>query len=97
MADNEFALRKAMERATQAQTALENPAIIAAFKSIEENCIDGWRNSQPRDSEGRELLYQRMQALEGVRQQLETAVANGQLSALQIERDFQEPKRFGIV
>jgi hypothetical protein len=98
MADDEFTLRKAMERATQAQQLLDNDILKEAFSDYEAACLNAWKSAPPRDVDGRERLWQAVQVVGKVKSHLETMVANGQLSARQIERDFYTPrKRFGIV
>ena len=95
---DEFAMRRDMERAAQAQQLLENDIIKEAFADLEAAYLNAWRAAQPRDTEGREKLWQAVQIIGKVKSHLQTVVANGQLASAQIERDYYTPrKRFGIV
>jgi hypothetical protein len=97
MADDEFAMRRAMERAAIAQTLLENVIVAEAFNDLEAAYLDAWKAAQPRDTEGREKLWQAVQILGKVKSHLELTAAHGRMASQQIERDFRNPKRFGIV
>lgn len=98
MPDDEFTLRRAMERATLAQQILENEIVAEAFKSLEESYINAWKEAPVRDTEGREKLWQAVQIIGRVQAHLQQTVANGHLANRQIERDYLTPrKRFGIV
>ena len=97
MADDEFALRRAMERAAIAQTLLENDIVKEAFDGLEASYLNAWKAAQSRDTEGREKLWMAVSIISKVKSHLQMTVASGQLSSKQIERDFRNPKRFGIV
>jgi len=97
MADDEFAMRRAMERAALAQQLLESSIVVEAFAELEASYLNAWKAAQPRDTEGREKLWQAVQILGKVKSHLEQTAANGRLASQQIERDFRPPKRFGIV
>ena len=97
MADDEFTLRKAMERAAQAQTLLENEIVKEIFDTTEAIYLKVWKASEPRDVAGREMVHQRLQALDKLKSDLELVAAHGRMASQQIERDFRPPKRFGII
>ena len=98
MADDEFAMRKAMERAAIAQQFLENSIVVEAFAELEASYLNAWKAAQPRDTEGREKLWMAVQIIGKVKTHLEQTAAHGRLASQQIERDYYTPrKRFGIV
>lgn len=53
--------------------------LTEAFETLEKAYVDGWRDSQLRDTDGRERLWQAMQIIGLVRKHLEIAVLNGQV------------------
>ena len=97
MADDEFAMRRAMERGTQAQQFLESEIVKELLATTREIYLKVWEASEPRDVAGREMVHQRMQALGKLKSDLELVAAHGRMASQQIERDFRPPKRFGIV
>jgi hypothetical protein len=97
MADDEFALRRAMERAAIAQQLLENTVVKEAFNELEASYVAAWKASGVSDTEKREKLWLAAQIVGKVKAHLEMTAANGRLASQQIERDFRNPKRFGIV
>jgi hypothetical protein len=97
MADDEFALRRDMERATLAQTLLENDIVKEAFDTLAASYDAAWKATAWHDDAARKSLWIAGQVLDKVKTHLEMVVANGHLANRQIERDFRPPKRFGIV
>jgi hypothetical protein len=97
MADDEFAMRRAMERAAVAQQFLESEIVKEIFDTLEAIYLKAWKASEPRDVAGREMVHQRLQALDKLKSDLELVAAHGRMASQQIERDFRPPKRFGIV
>lgn len=45
------------ERARAAKQALENPAIVAALKQLEQDAIEAWQATALSDREKREISY----------------------------------------
>jgi hypothetical protein len=97
MPDDELAMRRAMERATLAQTLLENEIVKEAFDTLAASYVATWRATAWHDDEARKSLWLADQALGKVKAHLELTAAHGRMASRQIERDFRPPKRFGIV
>ena len=97
MADDEFALRRDMAAAAQVQALLANEHVEDAFNALEASYIEAWKVAAPRDSEGREKLWQAVQIVGKVKSHLEAIAANGRLAERQIAEITARPKRFGIV
>jgi hypothetical protein len=97
MADDEFALRRDMSAATQVHSLLENEHLAGAFDTLEAAYIEAWKVAAPRDTEGREKLWQAVQIVGKVKSHLQTIVTNGRLAERQIAEITARPKRFGIV
>jgi hypothetical protein len=97
MADDEFALRRAMERAAIAQGLLENTIVKEAFDTLAASYDDAWKATAWNDDAGRKSLWMATQILGKVKKHLELTAAHGRMASQQIERDFRPPKRFGIV
>ncbi len=57
-----------------AQRLLENKALEASFRRIEEDYFRMWRNSKPLDTEGREAIWQGLQAISELKLKLNRLV-----------------------
>lgn len=93
---DELKLRKAAERAAQAEELLKNPLLVEAFVLLRDAYIAEWEKSHARDTDARERLWQATQIVGKVQTHLEQVAANGAVAKHAL-RDFEKPKRFGIV
>lgn len=59
---------------------LRNEAWPHVYAVLEQRLTDQWKNSTPDDWKGRERVFDRLQALRDVRQQLESIIAEGQFA-----------------
>jgi hypothetical protein len=87
----ETTLVRAMARGERARALLENELLAEPFVALPKAYFDGWRNSPPRDTEGRESLWQAAQIVGLVRNHLEAVIANGGLA----KRELDEIARLG--
>ena len=62
------------ERATQARLILDNPILDEAFGEVKSRLMSSWEATHPDQWKVREGLFDRLQALKDVRQQLETFI-----------------------
>lgn len=70
-----------MQLANIAENILRTDTELNGFELISENIITKWRNSPSTDSEGRELCYLQLHALDELHRLLRTTVDNGKIKA----------------
>ncbi len=95
MAD-ETALVRAMSRGERARALLESELLAEAFEALPKAYFDGWRNSPPRDTEGREKLWQAAQIVGLVKNHLEAVMANGGLAKRELDDIARVGERRGL-
>jgi hypothetical protein len=88
---DESALVRAMTRAARAKALLADELLAEAFEALPKAYFDGWRNSPPRDTDGRERLWQAAQIVGLVKHHLEAIVADGSLA----KRELDDIARLG--
>lgn len=74
---DEIALRKDVDRAARAKALLEDSLIAEAFAELDRAYVTAWRNSDPRDDDGRYKLWQAVQLLGKVQTHLQQVIASG--------------------
>jgi hypothetical protein len=74
------ALARESQQAQQADAILNNPLFEAVFDECIDELMTAWVHSEPRDRDGRELAYNRIQALHRVREALVGRIAQGRLA-----------------
>jgi hypothetical protein len=80
-----------IERARQAQEALNNPAVIAALEAIEAEVIEQWEKCPSRDQDGKEALWQLYKTSKKFRAYLSGYINTGKLAAENLKR-FDEKR-----
>ena len=95
MAD-ETALVRDMARGDRARALLESELLAEAFEALPKAYFDGWRNSPPRDTDGREKLWQAAQIVGLVRNHLEAVMANGGLAKRELDEIARVGERRGL-
>tara|TARA_B100001093_G_scaffold67721_2_gene57775 strand:- start:1930 stop:2208 length:279 start_codon:yes stop_codon:yes gene_type:complete len=85
-------LNTELGRAAEAQAILSNTLFKEALETLRSSYTDAWLNSPARDEEGREKIYQFMQALKSVEDHLVSVVQTGELAKTQLE-DLRTRKR----
>jgi hypothetical protein len=85
-------LNQELGRASEAQAILNNDLFKEAFETVKAAYTEAWLNSPARDTEGREKIYQFMQALTAVEGHLVSVVQTGEMAKAQLE-DLRTHKR----
>lgn len=70
---------EALLLARQAEAVTQNPAVVRAFKDIEEHYTDLWKSSGPSKYELREECHAQLYALSQLQRQLRTYLETGKL------------------
>src|SRR3546814_10799433 len=68
-----------IHRGEQAARLLNEPLMIEAFATIEQELTEQWQNSPARDAEGREKLWLSLKLLHRVRGHLTNVLETGQI------------------
>ena len=95
---DEIALTKATEKAAQAKRLLTDPLYVESFNALEAQLIQALIDSDPRDTEGRELCFRQIHANRKQRDLFAAVVSNGKLSQAELDelaRQAERRKRFG--
>lgn len=67
-------------RGDEAKQLLEHPLFDEAFATFEAEIMEKWRDSPARDEEGREKLWQVLQAGKRARRHLESLIDTGKMA-----------------
>lgn len=73
------------DRGAKASVVLENPIFQEAMDGLRAIYMQQWRNSDPRDSEVRELVFQMMNAIDMLEDHLTNVMTTGDMATIQIE------------
>jgi len=71
--------RLALARADSADAILQHPLIAEALDHYEQELTQTWRNSKPRDAQGREELHRMLLAAAHFRAYLQATLDNGKV------------------
>ena len=74
------------DRGARANALLRNELLSESFSILEDEYIEAWKSSPVRDEEGREKIFQMIQALRSVKQNLEEVAMTGKLASMQINK-----------
>lgn len=90
---------QAITRGKRAEVLLNDTLLTEAFETLKADYIKGWEQSAPRDSDGRERVWQAVQIVGKVKDHLMLVAANGKVSQRDIDEIAQPQKRgvFNIV
>lgn len=83
---DELALRKSMDRAAKAKALIEDEMLAGAFAELENALVVAWKDSPPRDSDGRERAWQAIQLVGKVQEALRQTMDAGSMAAEQLRR-----------
>lgn len=75
-----------IERASKAKLVLDNPEFQRAFDQVRTAIHDVWESCPIRDTEGQHSLKLQLKLLGDVKANLERAIADGTMAALELER-----------
>jgi len=88
-----------IRRGDQADLLLQNPLLVEAFQSIEQELTESWIQSPQRDVEGREKIHLSMCLLRKLRAQIQEVAETGKIarhqSILQQAKD-KAGRLFGV-
>lgn len=75
-----------VSRGAQAAELLDNPLLAEALAAFELEIIEQWKNSPARDQDGRERLWNMLQANRKFQQVLTTHIETGKLASVRPNR-----------
>jgi hypothetical protein len=81
-----MSLTEDMDRGQKAAKLLSDPLLIAAKEEVSKAIHEAWERAPIRDREGAHELRLMLKALSDVWALLETAVANGKMSAMEFDQ-----------
>ncbi len=70
----------------RAKALLNDPTLTAVLTSLENQYFDAWKQTDVKDTDGRERLWHALNAVDQLRTHLRVMVENGQLAAVHLER-----------
>lgn len=82
---DEFKLNLSVSRAARAKSLLNDELLQEAFAKLDAAYVQAWRDSDPRDNDGRQRVWQAIQVLGKVRAHLTTMVSDGKLAQHEID------------
>jgi hypothetical protein len=82
---DEIALQRAVDRAARARTLVEDELLREAFTSLKSRYLEAWEQSNLRDTEGRERLFQAVHIIGSVQSHLNTILSNGSIAKAEID------------
>ncbi len=74
-----------LERASKAKLVLDNPEFQRAFDGVTQAIHEAWERAPIRDIEGQKLLKLQLKLLSDVRANLERAIADGSMAAVELD------------
>jgi hypothetical protein len=78
-------LHTAISRGQRAKLLLDDELLQETFRQIEADFINGWKNSKPHEADGRERVWQALNALGKVRDYLSVTMTNGKHAQRQLD------------
>lgn len=78
---NEYDVMKAEaeQKSDAARQLMDNPTLLAAFESLEQTYIAGWRSTAENDAAGRERHYVKLTLLRELQADLAATIAAGKM------------------
>lgn len=89
---DEIKLGKQRERGARAQALLDSDSLKEAFDYLHDQYLKAWRNTSGTDVQGRERLFQAVNILDKIREQLMTWAADGKIAAKDLEALWKQQK-----
>ena len=87
---DEIKLGIAQHKGIRAQELLENTLLQETFQYLEQTYLEAWKNTKALDTVSREKLWQAIQILGIVQEQLKRYVADGKIAAADLRRLSEE-------
>ena len=75
-----------MARAAQARALLENEIFQNAIKSLHDDYIDSWKRSSTKDIDGKERLWQAVNILGKIQEQISKVIIDGRVASQDLSR-----------
>jgi hypothetical protein len=75
-----------IDRANRAQALLGNPMFTEAFELVAKAIHDAWEAAPVRDVEGQQILKLQLKLLTDVKANVETAVTDGKMALIELDR-----------
>ena len=73
----------------RAKELLDDPLIQKIFQELESKYIDAWKDSDPKDREGREVLFQLQYAIADVRSHFTVIIEKGDFNKSVLSRSIK--------
>ena len=83
---SEAKLRTQQERAAHAERLLKDPLLQEAFKTLNDEFMRAWRQTEVGDTEARERIYNLCTALDTLKQQIASVVVDGKIAKMNLEQ-----------
>lgn len=83
--DDRTRLQEEVREGRQAEGLISDPAFVGACRKVEERFTRAWRESEPSDTQGREIAYMKVHALTEVVKQIVAAVEQGRDAQAKLE------------
>lgn len=82
-----------LDKAAKAEALVQNPAFEQAFSDVEAAILRQWKDCPVRDVDGQHELKLMYKLLSDLRANLDRAISDGKLAALEIEQE-RSPRSF---
>tara|TARA_R110002020_G_scaffold305980_2_gene521937 strand:+ start:637 stop:903 length:267 start_codon:yes stop_codon:yes gene_type:complete len=78
-----------LQDSQRAKELLDDPLIQKIFQELESKYIDAWKDSDPKDREGREVLFQLQWAIGQVRNHFNVIIEKGDFHKSALSRSMK--------
>lgn len=75
-----------LDRAARAKAVLDNTAYQEAFEDVRRAIHEAWEAAPVRDTEGQQILKLQLKLLSDVRANLDRAIADGKMAAIELDQ-----------
>jgi hypothetical protein len=83
---SEEKLNKAAAKGARASRLLADPLLAEVFDKLKAEYIEAWEQSNPRDDDGRQRLWQCVQLLGRIKNHIKQVESNGKLAQAELKR-----------
>jgi hypothetical protein len=97
LAADEDKLEGERKRGHDAEALLENPLWVEARSAIRKKFMEEWKNSPPRDTEGRERIYLMIRIADLYEDYIRSFAETGRLASKQLSDLGERKKILGII
>lgn len=80
-----------IDRAAHAKRLIEDELVVEVLGKMEADYTTAWKNTGARDTEGRELAWTMVKAVEQFRKEFTALMQDGQIEASRIEQTRRQP------